>query len=114
MVDESIILHAIQVEYVEIGKVKVNTAKIVSAKKAPNAFKMARKLLPEFFTPEELCTCTCVPPKPGKSKCSQADPQKLGLLLGMYYKYIYISYVKVCISNLWSNSQKFKLSTQFP
>ena len=48
MVDESIILHAIQVEYVEIGKVKVNTAKIASVKNAPNAFKMARKLLPEF------------------------------------------------------------------
>ena len=88
-----------------IGKVKVNTAKIASAKKAPNAYKMARKLLPEFFTPEELRTCTCVPPKPGKLKRSQADPQKLGLLLGMYI-YI-ICYVRVCISNFWSDSQKF-------
>ena len=48
MVDESIILHAIQVEYVEIGKVKVNTAKIASVKNAPNAFKMARNSSQSF------------------------------------------------------------------
>lgn len=77
----------------EIGEVKVNTAKIATAKKAPNAYKMARKLLPEFFIPEELRTCTCVPPKPGKTKRPQADTQKLGLLLGMY-TYTYICYAK--------------------
>lgn len=86
-------LSSMQVEYAEIGGVKVNTVKLAAAKKAPNAYKMARKLLPEFFTPTELRTNTCVPPKPGKLKRPQADEEKLGLLLGMYLS----TYTVVCI-----------------
>jgi len=52
------------------------------AQKAPDAYRMARKLLPEFFTPEELVTCSCVPPKPGKTERPRADTGKMDLLLG--------------------------------
>ena len=92
----------------EIGKVKVNTAKTVSAKKAT----MARKLLLEFFTPVELRTCTRVLPKPGKLKRSQADQQKLGLLLGMYNVPIYLLR-KGVLSNFCSDLQKI-CSLSFP
>ena len=80
-------------EYAEIGGVKVNTVKLAAGKKALNAYKMARKLLPEFFTPIELRTNTCVPPKPGKLNRSQADEEKLGPLLGTYLS----TYTVVCI-----------------
>ena len=38
-----------------------------------------KKLLPEFFTPEELVTCSCVP-----SKRPIADMEKMDLLLSIY------------------------------
>ena len=38
----------------------------------------------DFFTPEELVTCSCVPPKPGKTEHTRADMGKMDLLLGMY------------------------------
>ena len=81
----------IQVEYAEIGGLKVNTAKLAAAKKAPNAFKMGRKLLPEFFTPAELSTNTCVPTKPGKARRPLADQEKLDLLLGTYLIFSHFS-----------------------
>jgi hypothetical protein len=51
------------VDYVSIGPVKMNAAKLDAAKKAQNPFKMGRKLLPEFFTDQELSQCSCVPSK---------------------------------------------------
>ena len=58
---------------------RVSKAKVKIAQKAPDAYRMARKLLPEFFTPEELVTCSCVP-----SKRPIADMEKMDLLLSMY------------------------------
>ncbi len=73
----------LQVNYSSVGKIKVNSLKLGVAAKAANPFKMARKLLPEFFSVEELSTYTCAPPKPGaKVKRPQADTDKLKLLLG--------------------------------
>ena len=66
-----------------IGDIKkINYHKLKAAKKAKDANKMARKLLPEFFTMAELQTHTCVRHKSGKSSRPQADEQKLSLLLG--------------------------------
>lgn len=60
-------------------------AKLDAAKRCSDAYKMARRLLPEFFTPEELKTCTCAPPRSGaKVVRPQADAGKLTLLLGEY------------------------------
>ena len=42
---------------------------------------MGRRLLPEFFTPEELSTSTCVPSKPGRVERPQANKEKLEHLL---------------------------------
>jgi len=70
------------VEYLDIGSVRVSKEKVKIAQKAPDAYRMARKLLPEFFTPEELVTCSCVPPKPGKTERPRADTGKMDLLLG--------------------------------
>jgi len=76
-------LSPIKVQYTSVGKIKVNTAKLSAASKAPNPYKMARKLLPEFFSKEELSTCTCAPPKPGaKIKRPQVDSERLKLLFG--------------------------------
>ncbi len=70
-----------------MDKIKVNTAKLEVASKAVTPYKMARKLLPEFFTIEERSNCTCVPPpKPGaKVKRPQVDSEKLTLLYGEQY-----------------------------
>lgn len=59
-------------------------------KTAQKAYRMARKLLPEFFTPEELVNSSCVPPKPGKTESSRADMGKMDLLLGMYRIGLYV------------------------
>jgi len=74
-------LSPIKVQYTSVGKIKVNTAKLSAASKAPTPYKLARKL-PEF-TKEELSTCTCAPPKPGaKIKRPQVDSERLKLLFG--------------------------------
>ncbi len=75
----------LQVEYVNVGGIQVPKAKFESAKRLPNAYKMARKLLPLFFSSEELRTCTCAPPRGGANTAQrpQADGRKLALLLGM-------------------------------
>lgn len=75
----------VQVEYVSIGGLKIPKAKLQAAKRCGNSYKMARRLLPEFFTPQELQTCTCVPPRSGcKVVRPQANGTKLGLLLCEY------------------------------
>ena len=67
----------------QIGDIHVSATKLDAAKKTKNAYKMARKLLPDFFTPEELASCTSVPPKPGGIKRSLANPDKMRALLGV-------------------------------
>jgi len=52
------------------------------ARRAATPYKMARKLLPHFFTKEELMTQTCAHQKPGKPPRPQANREKLELLLG--------------------------------
>lgn len=49
----------------ELGGVKVRADRLKAARRAPSAYRMARKLLADFFSPNELKKCTCVPPKPG-------------------------------------------------
>ncbi len=62
---------------------KILVGKLKTAKRAPTAYRMARKLLPDFFSPSELKNCTCVPPKPGaKVVREQADHAKMKFLLG--------------------------------
>ncbi len=57
--------------------------KLKVAAKAPNAYRMARKVLSDLFTPGELKLCTCVPSKPGSKVIrEQADATKLNYLLG--------------------------------
>ena len=46
--------------------------------------RMARKLLP----PQELMTCSCVPPKPGKKGRPAADVEKMNYLLGKLINYL--------------------------
>ena len=71
-------------EYISFGKVKVNRDALIGelekARKAATPYKMARKLMPHFFTKEELRTQTCVSQKPGKESRPQAEPEKLKLL----------------------------------
>ena len=78
----------------------MNADKLKAAKKAPDAIKMARKLLHEFYTPTELYTSTCVPPKPGKTPRPQADKDKMELLLGMYSNLIVTSPLKIIVRSL--------------
>ena len=74
----------VQPKYVQVGELKINSVRLMAARKAPDAYRMARKLLPEFFTEKEMSTCMCVPPKPGaKITRPQADSEKLELLLGI-------------------------------
>ena len=65
-------------EYVKIGDIQVNSVKLNVAK---NAYKMGRKLLPEFFTAEELMHCTTVPPKNSKTSRQPINKSKLDDLL---------------------------------
>ena len=71
--------------------IQVNTAKLAAAKKTPDTFKVGRKLLPEFFTPAELPTNTCLPTKLGKARRPLADQEKLDLLLGTYLIFSHFS-----------------------
>ena len=52
------------------------------ARRAAMPYKMARKLLPQFFTKEKLMTQTCTQQKPRKPPWPQANRDKLELLLG--------------------------------
>ena len=89
----------VQVSYVQVGDIRVNSHKLKVAKKQPTAYKMGRKLLPEFFEPKELSTCSSVPPKPGKLARPQADKHKLDLLLGivLYVHMLIIYYIATCV-----------------
>ena len=68
-------------EYVKIGDIQVNSVKLNVAKKAKNAYKMGRKILPEFFTAEELMHCTTVTPKNSKTSRQPINKSKLDDLL---------------------------------
>ena len=66
-------------EFVEIGAIRVRASKLALARGKGCPYNMARALLPEFFTPQELKLCTTVA---GRSGRPQADPEKLQHLLG--------------------------------
>ena len=61
--------------------------KLNLARKTKDPYRMARKLLPEFYSLNELKTCSCVPLRPGKESCPQVDKIRLKLLLGKYNKF---------------------------
>ena len=79
-------------EFVEIGGIRVRASKLAMARGERCPYKIARALLPELFTPEELKLCTTVAGRSGQQPRPQADPEKLQHLLGkghiIHHKYI--------------------------
>ena len=61
---------------------KVRKAKLHMARGKSCPYKMGRALLPEFFTPDELKTCTTVKQRAGQTPRPQADNNKLECVLG--------------------------------
>ena len=61
---------------------KVWKTKLTMARGKSYSYKMGRALLPEFFTPDELKTCTTVKQKTGQTPRQQADNNKLECVLG--------------------------------
>ena len=60
----------------------MRASKLALARRKKCPYKMGRALLPEFFTPEEMRTCTTVAARGGQQSRPPADPEKLQHLLG--------------------------------
>lgn len=99
-------IHCLQ-EFVEIGGVQVRASKLSAAKGKKCPYKMGRALLQEFFTPEELKTCSTVPARTKSQAPRQtADEKKLHSLLRKffsiinYYSYLHLSLILSSLSHL--------------
>lgn len=59
---------------------------------------MARKLLPEFFTPEEVVRylLMCIPPKPDKTEDPRADMEDASAFRYVHMKRNYSEQQKFC------------------
>ena len=80
---------------------KVRKAKVTMARGKSCPYKMGCALLPEFFTQEELKTCTTVKQRTGQTPRPQTDNNKLECV-SIIYDHIIIVIIYIFITQVKS------------